>query len=139
MKYIVAAALAISLSTPVFAHDPDPAIVQSPPAEPYQQVSKLVKLPDFIPGLGQLFVDPATLPAGPFLAYDRDGALVSSIYMIPLADLNPDTSFDGLLAPGGTVDHVDVNYNAGHPGVEVPHAHIVLWHVPVDQEKRVKN
>jgi hypothetical protein len=21
-------------------------------------------------------------------------------------------------------------YNAGHPGVEQPHYHIVLWHVP---------
>ena len=87
-------------------------------------------LPDFLPGLGQLFVDPATLPAGPFLAYDHDGNLVSTIYMIPVADLNPDTRFDDLAAPGGNVDHVDVYFNAGHPGVEKPHAHIVLWHVP---------
>lgn len=41
-------------------------VAKSPPAAPYQQVSKLVKLPDFLPGMGQLFVDPATLPAGPF-------------------------------------------------------------------------
>lgn len=120
-----------------FAHDADHAVATSPPAAPYQQVSKLVPLPDFIPGLGQLFVDPATLPAGPFLAYDRDGKLVSTIYMIPVADLNPDKSFDDLAVRGGTVDHVDVYYNAGHPGVEAPHAHIVLWHVPAEQEARV--
>ena len=33
-------------------------------------------------------------------------------------DLNPDKSFENLAAPGGNVDHVDVYYNAGHPGVE---------------------
>jgi hypothetical protein len=110
---------------------------EAPPPEPYQQVSKLVTLPDFIPGLGQLFVDPETLPAGPFLAYDHDGKLVSTIYMIPVADLNPDKRFDELAAPGGAVDHVDVYFNAGHPGVEVPHAHVVLWHVPAADEARV--
>ena len=110
-----------------------PALAQgveaAPPAAPFQQVSALVKLPDFIPGLGQLFVDPATLPAGPFLAYDHDGKLVSTIYMIPIADLTPDKHLDDLASPGGAVDHVDVSFNAGHPGVEVPHVHVVLWHV----------
>ncbi|WP_337092002.1 DUF5602 domain-containing protein [Mesorhizobium argentiipisi] len=83
-------------------------VTKSPPAAPYEQVSKLVKLPDFLPGMGQLFVDPATLPAGPFLAYDHDGKLVSTIYMLPLKELNPDKRFDNLAAPGGNVDHVDV-------------------------------
>ncbi|PBC03679.1 DUF5602 domain-containing protein [Mesorhizobium sp. WSM3860] len=112
-------------------------VTKSPPPAPYQQVSKLVKLPDFLPGMGQLFVDPASLPAGPFLAYDHDGQVVSTIYMLPIKDLNPDKRFDNLAAPGGKVDHVDVYYNAGHPGVEVPHAHVVLWHVSVDDEARV--
>ncbi len=101
----------------------------APPGGSYQKVSALVTLPDFLPGLGQLYVDPATLPAGPFLAYDHDGRLVSTIYMIPIEDLNPDKSFDDLASPGGAVDHVDVYFNAGHPGVEKPHAHVVLWHV----------
>jgi hypothetical protein len=112
-------------------------VMQAPPPAPYAAVSSLVKLPDFIPGLGTLYVDPATLPAGPFLAYDHDGALVSTVYMIPVADLNPDKRFDDLAAPGGAVDHVDVYFNAGHPGVEVPHAHVVLWHVPAADEARV--
>jgi len=112
-------------------------VAKSPPAAPYQQVSKLVKLPDFLPGMGQLFVDPTALPTGPFLAYDHDGKLVSTIYMLPIKDLNPDKRFDNLAAPGGNVDHVDVYYNAGHPGVEEPHVHVVLWHVSVADEARV--
>ena len=108
-----------------------PAIAQetAPPGGDYKKVSELVKLPEFLPGLGQLYVDPATLPAGPFLAYDHDGKLVSTVYMIPVEDLTPETKFDDLASPGGEVDHVDVYFNAGHPGVEKPHAHVVLWHV----------
>ncbi|HEY8594514.1 MAG TPA: DUF5602 domain-containing protein [Devosiaceae bacterium] len=137
LPFIAAAVLAAGMTGSAFAHGPAAEIAKAPPAAPFQQVSKLVKLPDFIPGLGQLFVDPATLPAGPFLAYDHDGALVATVYMIPVADLNPDKSFDNLSAPGGVVDHVDIYFNAGHPGVEVPHAHIVLWHVPAAAEASV--
>ena len=132
-----AAALIIAGASPSFAHEADASVAKSPPAAPYQQVSKLVKLPDFIPGLGQLFVDPATLPAGPFLAYDRKGELVSTIYMIPIEDLKPDKGFDDLAVSGAAVDHVDVHFNAGHPGVETPHAHLVLWHVTSKEESRV--
>ena len=108
-----------------------PALAQetAPPGGDYKKFSELVKLPDFLPGLGQLYVDPDTLPAGPFLAYDHDGKLVSTVYMIPVEDLTPDNKFDDLASPGGEVDHVDVYFNAGHPGVEKPHAHIVMWHV----------
>jgi hypothetical protein len=59
-------------------------------------VSELVKLPDFLPGMGTLYVQPATLPAGPFLAYDRDGKLVSTIYMIPVKDIEAQKKFDEL-------------------------------------------
>lgn len=101
----------------------------SPPAG-YSKVSDLTSLPDFIPGLGTLYVKPETLPAGPFLAYDRGGKLVSTIYMIPLKDMNAHRKFDGLDAPGLKTVSVDMYYNAGHPGVEEPHYHVVLWHVP---------
>jgi hypothetical protein len=111
--------------------------MKSPPGGNYRKVSELVKLPDFLPGLGTLFVDPKTLPAGPFLAYDHKGMLVSTIYMIPLDDINAQKKFDALAAPGGKVDHVDMYYNAGHPGVEKPHYHVVLWHVPQADETRV--
>lgn len=111
-------------------------VEKAPPPESYKKVSTLVKLPDFLPGLGILYVDPETLPAGPFLAYDKSGSLVSTIFMIPLADLDAEKKFE-LQAPGGSVDHVTMQYNAGHPGVPDPHYHIILWHVTKDQEKRV--
>jgi hypothetical protein len=132
---ILAISLIISGSVTALAAD---QVATAPPAGAYKAVSSLVKLPDFLPGLGQLFVDPASLPAGPFLAYDHNGKLVSTIYMIPVEDLNQDKRFENLNAPGGNVDHVDVYFNAGHPGVEKPHAHVVLWHVPAADESRVE-
>lgn len=115
----------------------DGAIESAPPAAPYKAVSTLVKLPDFIPGLGQLFVDPATLPAGPFLGYDHEGKLVTTTYMIPLSMMTPAMNLADLKVPAGSVDHVDIQYNAGHPGLAEPHVHIVLWNVPAAQEARV--
>jgi len=96
-----------------------------------------VKLPDFLPSIGTLYVDPRTLPEGPFLAYDHAGKLVSTIYMIPLKDLDAQKGFPDLAAPGGKVDHVTISYNAGHPGVPDPHYHIVLWHIPKAEEQLV--
>src|SRR5690242_8819189 len=112
-------------------------VEKAPPGSAYKKVSELVKLPDFLPGLGTLYVDPKTLPAGPFLAYDHAGKLVSTIYMIPLKDLDGQKTFGDLKAPGGRVDHVSIYFNAGHPGVPEPHYHIVLWHVSKANEKLV--
>jgi hypothetical protein len=127
-------ACTVALASALFAGAELPAMAQSveqsPPGGAYKAVSSLVKMPDFIPGLGQLFVDPATLPAGPFLAYGHDGKLVSTIYMLPIKDMNPKMNFGKLSAAGGAVDHVSVTFNAGHPGVETPHIHVILWHVP---------
>lgn len=110
----------------------------APPGGAFQKVSDLVALPDFVPGLGVLYVDPGTLPAGPFLAYDRDGKLVSTIYMIPLEDLDGHRALTGLDASDAPVDHVDVVYNAGHPGVPEPHYHVILWHVPAAEAAALK-
>jgi hypothetical protein len=130
---LVATAVLCLTAFPTTAAESD----RAPPPAPYRKVSELVRLPDFLPGMGQLYVDPRTLPAGPFLAYDHSGRLVSTIYMVPLAELNQHRRLDDLAAPGGRVDHVDMYYNAGHPGVEVPHYHIVLWHVPRADEASV--
>jgi hypothetical protein len=102
---------------------------QQPPGGAYKKVSTLVALPDFVPGLGTLYVDPATLPAGPFLAYDHQGHLVSSIYMIPLKDMNAQRGFTGLKVAHERADHVDIVFNAGHPGVAEPHYHMIVWYV----------
>jgi hypothetical protein len=106
---------------------PDTATLQ--PTAPDRKYSMPVPLPDFLPGLGALNVDPTTLPAGPFLAYDHDGSLVSSIYMIPLKDLNTQKSFIDLQVAQRRVDHVDIVFNAGHPAVAGPHYHMIVWYV----------
>ena len=108
-------------------------LMTAPPGGDYKKVSSLVALPDFIPGLGTLYVDPKTLPAGPFLAYDRQGSLVSSVYMIPLKDTTAHKAFNNLAAAKEKVDHVDMYYNAGHPGVAEPHYHVVIWYVTPQQ------
>src|SRR3954454_14182260 len=134
LRSTLAATAMLCLAVPLAeAAPPDHA----PPPAPFRKVSELVKLPDFLPGLGTLYVNPKTLPAGPFLAYDHDGKLVSTIYMIPVKDIQDQKKFDTLAAPGGKVDHVSMYFNAGHPGVPDPHYHVVLWHVPKSQESRV--
>ena len=131
MHRIALTALAGMLGLGVLAGFPDTATAQqkAPPSGAYKKVSTLVALPDFVPGLGTLYVDPATLPAGPFLAYDHQGTLVSSIYMIPLKDMNSHKAFADLKVAREPVDHVDIVFNAGHPGVAEPHYHVILWHV----------
>ncbi|HLM44113.1 MAG TPA: hypothetical protein VK458_09605 [Myxococcaceae bacterium] len=103
-------------------------LTQSPPPAPFQQVSEIVELPEFLPGLGTLFVDPATLPAGPFLGYDRDGRLSATIYMPTMEELEAGTAYDDLALGAPEVVATDIYFNAGHPGVEQPHAHVVLYH-----------
>ena len=65
MKRLTLTAMTIGLG--LLFMPPDTATAQSkaPPGGAYKEVSTLVPLPDFIPGLGTLYVDPTTLPAGP--------------------------------------------------------------------------
>lgn len=119
--------LALILATPALAQDLG-AVEAAPPPAPFAKVSALVPLPDFLPGLGTLFVDPASLPAGPFLGYDRNGKLAATIYMTPIEDLQSGASYNDLAVGAHEVSSVDIYYNAGHPGVEKPHAHVVLFH-----------
>ena len=131
MRRLPLSVLGTLIGTGLFVAWPAAAAAQAkaPPGGAYKKVSTLVPLPDFVPGLGTLYVDPATLPAGPFLAYDHQGKLVSSIYMIPLKDMNAQKGFPDLKTGQGPVDHVDIVYNAGHPGVAEPHYHMVLWYI----------
>ncbi len=121
--------LALGLTAFGLAATAENAAPMKPAGGAYQAVADLVPLPNHIPGIGTLFVDPATLPAGPFAAYDKSGALVSTIYMIPLEDMQNQMKFAGLDVAGAATTSVDMYYNAGHPGVDKPHYHIVLWHV----------
>lgn len=132
---IITTALSISLAAPV-AGAAD--LMKAPPGGGYKKVSELVKLPDFVPGLGQLYVKPESLPAGPFLAYDKKGKLVSSVYMIPIKDIDDHKKFDDLATGPKKVDHVDLYYNPGHPGVEMPHYHFILWYIPEKEADMLK-
>ncbi len=126
------------MAAPVaLAHDQS-KVEQMPPDGPYVQVSEVLPLPAFLPGMGALFVDPETLPAGPFLGYDHDGKLSATIYMTPLGELEKGVSYDDLDVGMHEVTSVDIYYNAGHPGVEVPHAHVVLYHDSGAKERLAK-
>ncbi|HKY99317.1 MAG TPA: hypothetical protein VJL35_15800 [Gemmatimonadaceae bacterium] len=129
MKRLTLTAIALGFSLAIASPGIVSAQAKAPPGGAYKEVSTLVPLPHFIPGLGTLYVDPATLPAGPFLGYDHQGNLVSSIYMIPLKDMNAQKNFNDLKVAHERVDHVDIVYNAGHPGVAEPHYHVTLWYV----------
>ena len=135
MKRLPLSALTALIGIGLFAASPSSVEAQAkaPPGGAYKKVSTLVALPDFVPGLGTLYVDPATLPAGPFLAYDHQGKLVSSIYMIPLKDMNAQKGFPDLKAGQEKVDHVDIVYNAGHPGVAEPHYHMIVWYISAER------
>ena len=137
MKRFVSFALALGVFGAVACTSVTAQQGATPPAN-YKKVSTLVALPDFVPGLGTLYVDPATLPAGPFLAYDKEGKLVSSVYMIPVKDITAHKAFNDLAVAKEKVDHVDMYYNAGHPGVAEPHYHVVLWYVSPQQAAALK-
>jgi hypothetical protein len=109
-----------------------------PPGGKFQKVSQVAHFPDFLPGLGALYVQPDTLPIGPFYGYDRQGRLVNTIYMVPTRLLDEHQLVKIL---GGTrlrVDHVVLAYTAPHPGVDEPHYHIILWHVSPEKAAKVQ-
>jgi hypothetical protein len=130
----------------LFTGDPTPSTsdatqipsLQAPPGGDYKKLSSFAQLPDYFPGLGTLYVNPSTLPAGPFLAYNRQGNLVSSVYMIPLKDLRAGQAFNTLPVGKAKVDHVDIYYNNGHAGVPDPHYHIVLWYISPEQAEALQ-
>ncbi len=97
--------------------------------EGFRRVSDLVPFPAFYPSLGIVTVKPDTLPMGPFRCFDRAGNLVSTVYMPLLSDMDSHKTWDKVKGLPAPVDHVTMYYHPGHPGVNVPHYHVVLWHV----------
>ena len=138
-----AAIVGLALALPLIMVAPAASaadITTTPPAS-FKKVSSLVKLPDFVPGLGSLYVDPATLPVGPFLGYSHNGKLINITYMVPLKSIDAHKNFETLggVAAGVKLDHTDIQYNPGHPGVEEPHYHIVQWLIsPADVKAEMK-
>lgn len=104
----------------------------------YKKLSEIAGGSDFIRGRGKLYVDPETLPVGPWLAYDREGSLVSTSYMILLKDMNAHKKFNSLLSSHAKVDHVDISYSGGHPGVADPHYDITVWYISSEKQAQLK-
>jgi hypothetical protein len=136
-KWFLAIAAAVFLSA-LPALGQNQGASTTPPAN-FKKVSSLVHLPDWLPGLGTLYVDPASLPVGPYLGYNHSGHLVNVTYMVSSKDLNEQKNFDNLGAQiahsGMKVDHTSVDYNPGHPGLQEPHYHITEWFITPAQEK----
>jgi len=114
------------------------SVAKAPPPAPYVAASSILRLPDFISGVGSLYIDPADAPIGPWLAYGKDGQLVDILFMVPLRDFDAHKDFANLgatllsklSARGLHIDHVDITYNPGHVGMPEPHFHIRLSVLP---------
>jgi hypothetical protein len=132
------AALLASELTQRAGEEPQAPPSKAPPGGAFRKLSTFSQAPDFFTGLGTLYVDPRTLPVGPFLAYDRQSNLVSTVYMLPLKDLGARRSFSALPVVHAAVTHVDIYANEGHPGVPEPHYHIVLWYISPEDTAALK-
>ena len=127
IRLILTAAAVLSLVTAASSQDLTPAL----PAG-YVNASDLLPLPEFIPGAGALYIDPADAPIGPWLAYGNDGRLVEVLFMVPVSQMtaandwtNLATGTFGTLGLSG-IDHVDISYNPGHAGMAEAHYHFRL-------------
>lgn len=124
-RFLLALPLISALASPVIAAD----FSKEPPGGDYVQIPKTLMLPDFPPKMGTLYVVRKTVPVGPYLAYDHRGKLVATLYMLSMKDMDAHKKYEDLATSGGPVDHVDLFFNAGHPDMEIPHYHFVLWHI----------
>ncbi len=104
----------------------------------FKKVSDLVNFPPFFPGLGIVTVKPDTLPVGPFRTFDRKGKLISTVYMLPLKDMDDHKKWDEVKGLPAPADHATFYYHPGHAGVDMPHYHLVIWHVSRKGESLVE-
>ncbi len=108
-----------------------------PPGGKFVKVGTVVRFPDFLPGLGTLYVQPDTMPIGPYYGYDHQGNMVCTVYMVPIRIFNDHEVHDLIAGSRLPVDHVDMHFTSPHPGVPEPHYHIVLWHIKPEDEARL--
>lgn len=128
---LVVAALALLGGSLVSAQSP--ATPKNVPSG-YVNASTIVKgLPAFVPNAGALYIIPDNAPTGPWIAYGKDGNPIDVMFMIPISKMDAHQSWSNLPGVGDllneldvTVDHVEVMYNPGHPGLPVPHYHVML-------------
>ncbi len=57
--------------------------------------------------------------------------------MVPLKDIQAHKNFAtlGAVVAGARLDHTDIQYNPGHPGVEEPHYHVAQWVISAGEVK----
>lgn len=123
----------------LLAKKPAPHVNQLKLAEQqgFRKVSDLVAFPPFFPGLGIVTVKPDTLPVGPFRTFDRAGKLIATVYMLPLKDMDEHKKWDDVKGLPAPANHATFYYHPGHAGVEMPHYHLVIWHVSKKDEALV--
>jgi hypothetical protein len=112
-----------------------------PLPEGYVSVSEIVRLPEFIPGVGALYIHPDNAPVGPWLSYGNDGRLVEVLFMVPVSEMQASTNWEDLAAGAfaslgvSRIDHVDVSFNGGHPGMAEAHYHFRIVLVDNDAQQ----
>jgi hypothetical protein len=131
IRLVTAALSLLALSTML----PATAVAQElTPALPegYINASDILPLPDFIPGAGALYIHPDNAPVGPWLSYGNDGQLVEVLLMVPVSQMQESANWDNLaqgtfqgLGLSG-MDHIDISFNGGHPGMAEAHYHVRL-------------
>ena len=72
-----------------------------------------------------------------YRSYDHNGKLIATIYMVPEKDLEEHLKMvsDEKTPP---VDHWQMHYVKQMHGIDGPHYHITLWHVPAEEEAALK-
>ena len=120
-------AVVLALASTALAQNLDPALPDG-----YVSASEILPLPEFIPGAGALYIDPANAPVGPWLSYGNDGRLVEVLFMVPVSQMTASNSWENLAAGAfdslglGAIDHVDISFNPGHAGMAEAHYHLRL-------------
>jgi hypothetical protein len=111
---------------------------REPPGGGYIKFAELAPgYPAFTPGLGTVYVQPSTRPVGPYRSYDHNGKLIATIYMVPETDLEEHLKVvsDEKTPP---VDHWQMHYVRQMHGIDGPHYHVTLWHVPAEEAAALK-
>jgi len=109
-----------------------------PPGGDYVKFAELAPgYPAFAPGLGTVYVQPSTRPLGPYRSYDHNGKLIATIYTVPEKDLEAHLKMvsDEETPPA---NHWQMHYVKQMHGIDGPHYHITLWHVPAEEAAALK-
>jgi hypothetical protein len=54
---------------------------------------------------------------------------------VPIEDLDAHKMMEIVEGTPVPVNHVDIHYTSGHPGVPEPHYHVILWHVSPERAR----